>query len=83
MLAQKSDETAVVAPDNVLHGRRRDLGDLLLLLDIVEDDAAGGAEDEACGSAVEDVVGLDGARDCLDDVVREIVNLDKLYDELH
>ena len=79
MLAEKRNERAVRAPDNILHGRGSDLGESLLLLDVVQDDGRRRAEDQARGAAIEDLVRLDWGLDALDDRVRQVANLDKLF----
>ena len=76
MLAQESDKRTIRTPDEILHGGRRDLGDRLLLLDIVQNDRRRGAKDETGSSAVENIVCLYGRLDGLDHRVGEIAHLD-------
>ena len=78
MLAEKCDERAIRAPDNVLHRRGSDLGKSLLLLNVVQDDGRRRAEDQARSAAVEDLVRSNGRLDGLDDRVREVAHLDQL-----
>lgn len=69
---------AIVAPDDILYGRRSELRKDLLLLDIVENNTGRGAEEQAGGAAVEDVVGGGRASDGLGDVVVEVTNVNGL-----
>ena len=79
VLAEKCDERTIRAPDNILHRRGGDLGQSLLLLDVVQNDGRRRAEDQARGAAIEDLVRLDWGLDALDDRVRQVANLDKLF----
>jgi hypothetical protein len=79
VLAQESDIVAVGAPDDVLDGRGSQFSQDLLLLDIKQEDGSSRREDKRSGTTIEDVVGLDGALDSLDDVVGQITSLDVLW----
>lgn len=63
MFTEQSDQRSVSAPHDVFDRGGRNLRNALLLLNVVQDNRGGGAENEARGSSVEDLVGLDG---CLD-----------------
>lgn len=78
VLAQQGDVITIGAPDDILDRRRSELSQNLLLLDIEQRDRGGGCEDQRSGTAVEDIVGLDGAFDRFDDVVRQVPSLDVL-----
>lgn len=80
VFAKESDERAISAPDNVLHRGRGDLRERLLLLDVVQDDGGSRAKDKARGSAVEYLVGLNGGLNALHDGVRQVADLDELYE---
>ena len=56
MLAHESDEGPIRAPDDVFDRWAIDLGDNFLLLDVVQNDRAERAEDEACRATVENLV---------------------------
>ena len=66
VLAEERDERTVGTPDDVLDRRGGNLSQRLLLLDVVQNNRGGGAKDEACCSAVEDLVRLDRGLDALD-----------------
>lgn len=66
MLAKQRNEGTVSTPDGVLHRWGGDLGQGLLLLDIVQNDRSRGAEDQTSGSTVEDLVRLNRGLDGLD-----------------
>ena len=83
VLAEKRNERAVRAPDDVLHRRGSDLGKSLLLLDVIQNDGRRRAEDQACSAAIEDLVRLDGGLDALDDRVRQVAHLDELFTPGH
>ena len=78
VLAEQGNERAVCTPNDVLDGRRSDLREGLLLLDVVENDRRCGAENQAGSTAVEDLVRLDGRFDALDDRVGQVADLDEL-----
>ena len=78
VLAHQSDHATIRAPDDILDGRAVDLGDGLLLLDIVEDNRGGGTEKKTGSATVEDLVGLDRRLDRLDDRVLQVAHLDQL-----
>ena len=78
LFAEKRNERAVRAPDNILYRRGGDLGKSLLL-DVIQDDGRRRAEDQARSAAVEDLVCLDWRLDALDDRVRQVANLDELF----
>ncbi len=78
VLAEEGDKGAVGTPDHVLNRRCRNFRERLLLLDVVQDDGGRRAEDEASSTAVEDLVGLHGRLDALDDRVRQVADLDEL-----
>ena len=78
VLAEQGNERAVSTPNDVLDGRRSDLREGLLLLDVVENDRRCGAENQAGSTAVEDLVRLDGRFDALDDRVGQVADLDEL-----
>ena len=65
VLAEQRNKRSVCAPNDVLHRRRGDLRERLLLLDIVEHDRRGRREDEARCTAIEDLVRLHGRLDAL------------------
>ena len=67
LFAEKRNERAVRAPDNILYRRGGDLGKSLLL-DVIQDDGRRRAENQACGAAVEDLVRLD-----------QVANFDELF----
>jgi hypothetical protein len=81
VLSEQGDHAVISAPDNVLDRKRRQLSENLLLLEIEERDGRRAGEDDACGSTVEDVVGLDGGLARLGDVEGEVSNVDGLERE--
>lgn len=81
MLGKKSDHVVVRAPDDVLDGLSRELGEDLLLLEIEESNGSGSGEKNTGGSTVVDVGGLKRDLHRLGDAEREISNVDGLRDE--
>lgn len=78
MFAEQRHGTAIRVPNCILDRRGVDLGQVLLLLNIVENDGSGSAKEERCCSTVENVVRLDWRfHDCLD-VIVEVSNFDGL-----
>jgi len=66
VFAEQRDEGTISTPDSVLYWRGGDLSQGLLLLDVVQDDRGGGAEDQTSGPTVENFICLNGSLDCLD-----------------
>ena len=69
------------APNGILDRRAVDLRNSLLLLEVVENDTGGGAENEVGSSAKEDLVRLHGCLDALDHRVGKVANLNELNAE--
>ena len=69
VLAQERDIVSIGTPNDILDWRGSQFSKNLLLLNIKQGDGRGRREDERSGSTVEDIVGLDGTLDSLDDVV--------------
>lgn len=69
MLAEKSNIVAIGAPNYILDWWRSQFSKNLLLLNIKQGDGSCRREDERSGSTVEDIVGLHGTLDSLDDIV--------------
>ena len=78
MLAEERDERTVGTPDDVLDRRSGNLSQRLLLLDVVEDDRGGRAQEKACGAAIEDLVRLHRRFDHLHNRVGEVADFDNL-----
>lgn len=78
VLAEKSNERAVRAPDDVLHRRCCDLCQRLLLLNVVQHNRRCRAENQAGRSTIEDLVGLNWGLDTLDDRIRQVPDFNEL-----
>lgn len=78
MLAEQGDQCSIGTPYDIFDRRGSDLRDCLLLLDIIEHHRRSGAENQACGSAVKDLVGLDGGLDRLHNRVGKVAYFDEL-----
>ena len=69
MLAEESNIVTISAPNNILDWRSSQFRKNLLLLNIEQGNGSSRREDKGSSSTVEDIVGLNGAFDCLDDIV--------------
>ena len=69
MLAEQGDETTIRIPNDVLNRRCGYLGDCLLLLDIVQHHRRRRAEYQTGCTTIENVIGLDGWLDRLNNRV--------------
>jgi len=69
MLAEKSNIIAIRAPNYILDRRSSQFSKNLLLLNVKQGDGSSRRKDERSGSTVEDIVGLHGTLDSLDDIV--------------
>ena len=69
MLAEKSNIVTISAPNNILDWRSSQFRKDLLLLNIEQGDGSSRREDKGSSSTVEDIVGLDGTFNSLDDIV--------------
>ena len=78
MLAQKCNQRPVSAPDYVFNRWRRNFGECLLLLNVIEDNRRGGAQDETSSATVEDFVCRHGRLDGLNDGVGHVAYFDQL-----
>lgn len=78
VLAHQGYKLPVRAPGDILDRWTVQLSNNLLLLDIIESNRRRGAQDEACGPTIEDLVGLNWRLDPFHHRVRQIANLDKL-----
>lgn len=65
MFAHKGYQRAIPAPDDILDRWAVQLRDAFLLLDIVEDNGSGGAENNAGCASIKDLVCLHGGLDAL------------------
>ena len=78
MLAEQGNQRAIGAPDDVLHWRRGDFRNCLLLLNIVQDNRRRRTQDQASSSTVKDVICLYRGLDRLDYRIRKVANFDEL-----
>jgi len=78
VLAQKSDVSAVIAPDDVLDRRRRELRKGLLLLNVEQDNGGWRRQQERRRATVEDLIGLDRTFDRFGEVVGQVADLNVL-----
>ena len=69
MLAEKSNIVTISTPNNILDRRCSQFRKDLLLLNIKQSDGCSGGENKGSSSTIEDIVGLNGAFDSLDDIV--------------
>jgi hypothetical protein len=70
VLAEKSNIVSISTPNDILDWRSSQFGENLLLLNIKQGDGSSRGKDKGSSSTVEDIVGLDGTFDSLDDIVR-------------
>jgi hypothetical protein len=70
VLAEKSNIVSISTPNDILDWRSSQFRKNLLLLDIEQSNGGSGGKDKGSSSTVEDIVGLDGTFDSLDDIVR-------------
>jgi hypothetical protein len=69
VLAEESNIVAISAPNNILDWRSSQFRKNLLLLNIEQGDGSSRREDKGSSSTVEDIIGLNGAFNSLDDIV--------------
>ena len=81
VFTQKSNLRDILTPNDVLHRRGIKLGNGLLLLNVIEYNRTCGAEDEASGPAVENLIRLNGWFKALDYSPGQIADLDKLLQD--
>lgn len=65
MLAHKSDKCTIITPYHVFDRWAVELGNSLLLLDVIEDHRGRGAQDKTSRAPIENLVCLDGRLDGL------------------
>jgi len=70
VLAEKSNIVTISAPNNILDWRGGQFRKNLLLLDVEQGNGSSRREDEGGSSTVEDIIGLNGTFNSLDDIVR-------------
>jgi hypothetical protein len=78
VLAEKSNIVTISAPNDILDWRSSQFRKNLLLLNIEQGNGRSRGEDEGSSSTVEDIIGLDGAFDSLDNIVGEVPSFDVL-----
>ena len=78
MFAKQRHCTAIRVPNGVFYGWGIDLGKVFLLLDIIENDGSGSAEQEGGCSTIEYVVRLNGRFHDRLDVIIEVSDFDGL-----
>ena len=72
VFAEQCDKGTICTPDGILHRWSGNLGQGLLLLNIVQNDRGCRAEDQASGSTVEDFIRLNRSLDGLDHRIGEV-----------
>jgi len=78
VLAEKSNVVTISTPDDILDWRSSQFRKDLLLLNIEQGDGSSRREDKGSSSTVEDIIGLDGTFNSLDDIVGQIPSFDVL-----
>lgn len=78
VLAEESSVQAVVRPDHILDSRYRDLGQLFLLLNIIQHNSGGGKQEKAARSAEIDILGVSGSLERLRRGIAQIFDIDLL-----
>jgi hypothetical protein len=78
MFAHQGDQSCVSTPYYIFHWRTVDLRNRLLLLYVVQDDCGRRAENEACGTTVENFICLDRWFDRLDNGIGKVADFDQL-----
>jgi hypothetical protein len=78
VLAEKSNIVTISTPNDILDWRSSQFRKNLLLLNIEQGNGRSRGEDEGSSSTVEDIIGLDGAFDSLDNIVGEVPSFDVL-----